>query len=273
MSALASSARRAPRTAPRARRSAFGLRSDQGAEAGGPLVAFRGSRKRAAACGLLAALTIGVLLWVDPLGDVVGRLGAINPVWLVVAVCFELMSCVSYVVVFRRLFEPAPGRPVRKLAWVGLGAGAVLPGGNVAGAAVSGVLLHRDGVPKRRLVERSGTLLLLINAACVAAVGMSGALLLSGIAAGPHDLLRAGLPILVSVGVAGTVAAIPFAVRRAGGHTRAWVALLADGITGAGRSLRQPQCGLLGAVGYPIFDMAALWAACAAPGTRRASPR
>ncbi len=162
------------------------------------------------------ALVVGVLLWVDPAGDVVGELGAMNPMWLVAAVGLELASCVSYVVVFRQLFDPTHGRSAGTLAWVGLGAGALLPGGNVAGAAVSGVLLHRDGVPKRRLLERASTLLVLINAASVAAVGVAGALLLSGGVTGPHDFLRAGLPILVSVAITGSVAAIPFVVRRAG---------------------------------------------------------
>jgi uncharacterized membrane protein YbhN (UPF0104 family) len=224
------------------------------------------SRRRAAGLGLVTVLVVGGLLWVDPLGDVVGELGAMNPVWLAAAVGLEIASCVSYVVVFRRLFDPTRGRSAAKPAWVGLGAGALLPGGNVAGAAVSGVLLHRDGVPKRRLLERASTLLVLINAASVAAVGIAGALLLSGGVTGPHDFLRAGLPILVSVAITGSVAAIPFVVRRAGDRAPTWIVQLAEGVSGTGRVLRRPNWRALGAVGYPIFDMAALWAACAATG-------
>lgn len=230
------------------------------------LFAFGMSRRRAMASGLLAMLTMGVLLWVDPLGDVLGQLGALNPEWLSVAVGLELASCLSYVLVFRRLFEPAAGRKAGKPAWVGLGAGAVLPGGNISGAVISGLLLHRRGAPKRQLVERSSALLLLINAVGVAATAIAGALLLSGGVAGPQDLLRAGLPIMISVAIAGLVIAIPFMVRRAGNRAPAWVMQISNGVGDAGRLLRRPNWRLLGAVGYPIFDMAALWAACAATG-------
>jgi hypothetical protein len=66
-------------------------------------------------------------LWLDPLGDVVAKLDDMNPIWLLVAVGFELTSCASYVVLFRRRFEPLPAGTTRKPAWVGLGAGALLP--------------------------------------------------------------------------------------------------------------------------------------------------
>jgi uncharacterized membrane protein YbhN (UPF0104 family) len=229
-------------------------------------LAFGGSRARATASGLAAVLGVGTLIWLDPLGDVVGELAAVNPIWLIAAAGLELASCVSYVAVFRRLFAPAAGRSARKLAWVGLGAGAVLPGGNVAGAAVSGLLLHRDGVPKRRIVERSSTLLLLIGAVSVAAGGVAGVLLVTGAVAGPHDLLRAGLPVLVSVVVTASVFAIPLVVRRAGDRAPEFVVQLAEGVRGARTVLRRPNRRFFGAAGYAIFDVAALWAACEATG-------
>jgi uncharacterized membrane protein YbhN (UPF0104 family) len=209
---------------------------------------------------------VGLLLWLDPLGDVLGALGEIDPLWVIVAVGLEVASCVGYVVAFGWLFEPVPGRSAGKLAWLGLGAGAVLPGGNVAGVAVSSLLLHRDGVPKRRLVVRSSVLLLLINGVCVASTGVAGALLLSGAATGPHDLLRAGLPVLVSGGVGAVVVAIPLAVRPSGGRAPGWIVPLADAVGEAGHLLRRPDWRLLGTAGYPLLDMAALWAACTATG-------
>jgi uncharacterized membrane protein YbhN (UPF0104 family) len=107
---------------------------------------------------------VGLLLWVAPLGDVLASLAEIDPLWLIAAVGLELVSCASYVLVFRRLFERVSRRSPGKLAWLGLGAGAVLPGGDVAGVAASCMLLHRDGAPKRWLVVRAGALLLLILA-------------------------------------------------------------------------------------------------------------
>jgi uncharacterized membrane protein YbhN (UPF0104 family) len=220
---------------------------------------------RTAACWALVIPAVGLMLWLDPLGDVLGALAQINPLWVMAAVGLELASCVSYVVVFRRIFEPVTGGSAARVGWLGLGAGAVLPGGDVAGVAASCFLLHRDGVAKRMLVVRSGVLILLINAVGVAVTGLGGALLLSGAVPGPHDLLRAGLPILVAAAIAGIVVALPFAVRRSGRHAAGIVAF-ADSVAGAGRVLRHPDWRLLGAAGYPLLDMAALWAARVATG-------
>jgi uncharacterized membrane protein YbhN (UPF0104 family) len=247
--------------------SAWILRWGREAHAVADRTAFGGGvLRRATAWGFLAALVAGLLLWVDPMGGVIGELGQMDPFWLLIAVGLELASCASYVVVFRGLFEPGPAGTTRKPAWVGLGAGAVLPGGDVTGAAVSGLLLHRDGVPKRRVVERSSVLVLLINAGAIAAAGIAGALLLSGGVAGPHDALRAGLPVLLSAAVFGVVAAVPFVLRRPDRRAPGWAVQLANVVVATERSLRQPNWRLLGAVGYPLLDMAALWAVCAATG-------
>jgi uncharacterized membrane protein YbhN (UPF0104 family) len=213
-----------------------------------------------------AVLAIGLLLWIDPLGEVLGEVGELDPRWLIAAAGLEFASCVSYVIVFRWLFTPVSRRSAGKLAWLGLGAGAVLPGGNVAGLAASCLLLRREGVPQRWLIVRSSVLLLWINAVSVVVTGVAGALLLSGAAAGPHDLLGAGLPVLLSGSIAGVVVAIPFAVRRSGRRAPAWIVPLADGVSEAGRLLRRPDWRLLGVAGYALLDMAALWATCAATG-------
>jgi uncharacterized membrane protein YbhN (UPF0104 family) len=221
---------------------------------------------RATAWGLVAIPAVALLLWVDPLGDVLGELGALDPLWLIAAVGLELASCVSFVVVFRRLFQPLSDRAGGKLGWLSLGAGAFLPGGDVAGLAATCLLLHRDGVPKRRLVARSSVLLLWTNAVGVAATGVAGALLLSGVANGPHDLLRAGLPVLISGAIAVIAVAIPFAVRRSGGRAPAWIVPVADAIGEAKHLARPAGWRSLGAAGYPLLDVAALWAACSATG-------
>jgi uncharacterized membrane protein YbhN (UPF0104 family) len=216
---------------------------------------------------VLAVPALALLLWFDPLGEVLGELGGLDPRWLSFAAGLELASCVGYVVVFRRLFDGIAGRPAGKLGWLGLGAGALLPGGNVAGVAASCLTLHRDGVPSRPLVVRSSVLLLMVNGVCVAGTAVAGVLLLSGAGAGPHDLLAAGLPILVSALIAGVFASVPFAVRLSAERAPAWIVPLADAIDDSGRLLRRPDWRLLlGAGAYPLLDMGALWAACAATG-------
>jgi len=211
-------------------------------------------------------LCAGLVLSIDPLSDAVGSIGSMNPDWLLVAVGLEIASCLAYVVSFRWLFERAPTRRTTTVAWAGLGAGAVLPAGNVGSATASGWLLHRDGVPTRRIIERSTTLLLLINAVGVAVSGLAGALLLIGWAPGPHDLARAGLPVLACILLASSAVAIPAAVRRVGARAPDFVQQLASGISDIRQVTHRPYRRVLGAAGYVGFDMAALWAACAATG-------
>lgn len=225
------------------------------------------SLRRAAVWWVLGVLAVGLLLWADPLGNALGELGQLDPLWIVIAIALELASCLSYVIAFRWLFKSLSRRPTGKLAWLGLGVGAVLPGGNVAGLAASCVLLRRGGAPKRRLVARSSVLLLLINGVTVAVTGVAAALLLSGASAGPHDLLHAGLPLFVSAAIACVVIATPFAVRRSV-RAPGWIVALREAIREAGRLLRRSQWPLLGAAGYPLLDMGALWAAYTATGHR-----
>jgi hypothetical protein len=95
---------------------------------------------------------------------------------------------------------------------------------------------------------------------------VAGALLLSGVPGGPHDLLHTGVPILVSVGVLSLAALVVVVTRRLGGGAPRLVRGIAAGLKGAWNAVGTPHWRLLGAAGYLCLDMAALWAACAATG-------
>src|SRR5947208_12405510 len=158
-------------------------------------------RARMLAMTIVSALSIGVLLWVAPPAQVISSIADMNPVWLLVAVALELGSCLSYVVVFRRFF-PEPQRAVgRRVAWIAMGAGAVLPGGNFSSAATTGWLLRRHGIGTQRLIGQCAALLFLLTAFGFIVNGLAGVLLLAGVSGGPHDLLHTGGPFLVSIGV------------------------------------------------------------------------
>jgi hypothetical protein len=85
-------------------------------------------------CALDAALlglgSVGLLLVVAPPGDVIDQIRDMSPAWVLGAIALELGSCVSYVIVFRRFFPEPPPAVSRRIAWIAMGAGAVLPGGN-----------------------------------------------------------------------------------------------------------------------------------------------
>ena len=90
---------------------------------------------RALAAAILGVAALGVLAWVAPPSDVIDEIGNMNPLWVLGAIVLELGSCLSYVIVFRRFFPEAPRAAGRHFAWIAMGAGAVLPGGNISSAA------------------------------------------------------------------------------------------------------------------------------------------
>jgi uncharacterized membrane protein YbhN (UPF0104 family) len=224
----------------------------------------RGVRVLGAAIVSLAS--VGVLLWVAPPAQVIDSIGDMSPVWLLAAVGLEIGSCLSYVVVFRRFFPEPPRAVSRQVAWIAMGAGAVLPGGNVSSAAATGWLLRDHGIGARRLVERCGALLCFLTLFGFFVNGVAGAVLLGGIGRGPHDLAHAGIPILVSLFVIGSAVAAMMIGRRYGARAPAAARSVAASLQGAWESLLNPHWRVLGAAGFLCLDMAALWAACRATG-------
>jgi uncharacterized membrane protein YbhN (UPF0104 family) len=142
----------------------------------------------------------------------------------------------------------------------------VLPGGNISSAAATGLLLRRHGIGTQRLIERCAALLCLLTAFGFFVNGVAGVLLLAGVPGGPHDLAHAGVPILVSVFVLSLAALVMVAARRVGPSAPRAVRGVAAGLEGALDSVGSPHWRLLGAAGYLLLDMGALWAACAATG-------
>jgi uncharacterized membrane protein YbhN (UPF0104 family) len=216
-----------------------------------------------------------LLLAVPSLRGVSRQLSHMQPWWVAAAVALELASCVSFVVVFRLFFDRVPAATARELAWTEQGSGALLAGGGVGGLVVGGWLLHDAGMPSETIVERSSGLFFLTSGANVAALIGAGALLLMPAGSGPHDLLRAGGPILLGAGAIAGALLVPVAWRRAcraskrrGIHRRPkpWLDALIGGIGGAEQVLVRPTWRVLGAAGYLGFDIAALWATLAAAG-------
>jgi uncharacterized membrane protein YbhN (UPF0104 family) len=218
------------------------------------------------ATAVIGALSIGVLLWVAPPRQVIASVADMNPVWLLAAVGLELGSCLSYVVVFRRFFPEASRPESRRVAWIAMGAGAVLPGGNFSSAAATGLLLRHHRFGARRLVERCGALVCFVTLFGFAVNGVAGALLLLGIGHGPHDLEHTGIPILVSLFVISSATIAMLLGRRSGVWAPTVVRALAGSLEGARDSLLAPHWRMLGAGGFLLLDMAALWAACRATG-------
>jgi uncharacterized membrane protein YbhN (UPF0104 family) len=221
---------------------------------------------RVLATSLVGVLSVAALLWVAPPGQVINSIGDMSPLWLLAVIALELGSCLGYVVVFRRFF-PEPQRAVgHQVAWIAMGAGAVLPGGNFSSAATTGWLLRDHGIGARSLVERCGAMLCFLTLSGFFINGVAGASLLLGIGHGPHDLEHTGIPILVSLFVIGLAVAAMLLGRRHGARAPAAARSAAASLDSAWEFLMTPHWRMLGAAGFLWLDMAALWAACRATG-------
>jgi uncharacterized membrane protein YbhN (UPF0104 family) len=217
---------------------------------------------------VLAACGLTVLLAVPDLRPVLSDVGDMNPALVAVAIGLEFASCLSFLVIFRRFFEPVPERVARELAWSQMGSGALLPGGGVGALAIGGWLLHLVGMPTREIVRRSSGLFFLTSAINVLALALAGGFLLLGVGAGPHDVVLAGVPVIAAVSAAVVVLALPRLTRRvAATHPRmAWLDDIGVGIPSARGAIVHPSWRLLGGAGYLLFDIAVLWTAFVAVG-------
>jgi uncharacterized membrane protein YbhN (UPF0104 family) len=221
---------------------------------------------RTAATLAVGAGSLALLLWVAPPGRVLHQTGDMQLSWVLAACALELASCLSYVLIFRRFFPEPPRVAGRRVAWMAMGAGAVLPGGNISSAAATGLLLRHHGVETRSLVSRCATLLCLLTGFGFLVNGMAALLLLARIPDGPHDVAHTLGPIAVSVAVLGGAALTVQLTTRLGDRAPGPLRGLAGALHDAWRLARRPHWRLLGGAGFLCLDMAALWAACAATG-------
>jgi uncharacterized membrane protein YbhN (UPF0104 family) len=205
------------------------------------------------------SLLLAVVFATPSLGRVRHELGAIDPWWVAAAIGLEVASCASFVIVFRAFFHRVPARLSRRIAWVEMGSGALLPGGGVTSYVLGGLLLSEAGMERRDIVVRSGGVFWLTSAVNAGALALGAALLEVGAGSGPRDFGRVLVPVLIAAPVAIAIALSPaVARRRSAGASPRWVAALVDGVADAWQAARHPTWRLAGALGYLGFDMAVL---------------
>jgi uncharacterized membrane protein YbhN (UPF0104 family) len=166
--------------------------------------------------------------------------------------------------VFRLFFDRLESRQARALAWTSQGSGALLPGGGVGGYAIGGCLARFIGQPTSWIIQRSSGLFFLTSGVNATAVIDAGLLLADG-AGGPHDFLRAGVPLLLASAATLVVLGLPALTRRHRAR-RPWLENVVAGIRDAQRAVAHPTWRLVGALGYLGFDIAGLWVTLAATG-------
>jgi uncharacterized membrane protein YbhN (UPF0104 family) len=223
---------------------------------------------------VLGAIVVALLATVPSLAAVTRELGHAQTGWVVLAVVAELASCFAFVFFVQGIFWRGPRRLAARLAWTEMAAGVLLPAGGAGGLGLGALILSKLGMPGRAIAICSSVVFLVTSAVTVGALSLFGFGLATGVLAGPQKPLLMLLPALVGVCVIGLFLAVPgplgrLAEKNSEKHSRlaSMVTSLSAGIRESEAVLRHPDWRLLGAVGFWIFDVAALWLAFRALGS------
>jgi uncharacterized membrane protein YbhN (UPF0104 family) len=204
-----------------------------------------------------------VVIFLPGLGEVRERFDGLDTTWVIAAVVAELLSCISYVLIFKAVFARNVGW-VRsgRLALAELAVVALLPVGGIGGLALGAWVMRRHGVSGETVARRSVAFFLLTSAVNFAAVVLIGALMGMGLLA---DGGEQTLSLVLAAGAAALVVVIPLvllaAARMAGdGKLGVLAKTLGGGVTESRDVLRRGGwMAWSGAVGYWAFDTLALW--------------
>jgi uncharacterized membrane protein YbhN (UPF0104 family) len=216
---------------------------------------------------LIAVLTPG-------LGDVRDLLARAAPGWILLGVVFELLSCASYVLMFRPIFCRSMGwRTSWEIGGSELAVGSIVPASGAAGVALGAWVLTRGGMPADKVARRSVAFLLIKSSVNFVAVVVVGVVMV--FASDQSRWLTAGAAAVAAAAI-GLVVVVPrfgpgerppddaSRLRRAVAATRkALIEGTAEAIELARE--RDPLV-LIGAVGYWAWDNAVLWATFHAVG-------
>jgi uncharacterized protein (TIRG00374 family) len=234
------------------------------------------ARRLLAVVALLAVLILVALL-APGLGQVRDVLVEASPGWLALGVLFELLSCASYVLMFRPVFcRRMSWRASAEIASAELAVGSIVPASGAGGLALGAWILSRRGMPADRIARRSVAFFLIKSSVNFVAVAVIGTLMAVGLV-GPHrSLLLTALPAALSVGLIALVMAMPRlgpgrkpgpGARRLSRALHATRAAVIDGMREARELVARRDLVLLaGALGYWAWDNAVLWATYHAVG-------
>lgn len=215
-------------------------------------------RRGAIAVGLL--LVLGLVAALAPgLGQVRSLIGDASAGWLALAIGLEVLSSLSYVLMFRPAFcKRMTWRSTFEISLSELAVGSIVPASGAGGIALGAWILNRSGMPGAVVARRSVAFLLIKSSINFVAVAVIGFAMFLGV--GPH--LSPALTLLPAIAAVAAIVAVACAgrlTRRLANSSRARLrkalGALADGVEEAGALLRMRDPMLLaGAIGYWLFD-------------------
>ena len=193
------------------------------------------------------------------------RFHGAQPGWLAFAALLEILSCVSYVMVFRGVFcDRMSWRTSAEIGLAELAANSLFSVGGAGGLALGAWILRRGGLPRDYIAHRTVAFFLITSLANVTFLAIGGLGLATGILHGEHNVLLGLLPavaaVLIIVLALGAGQAAGALQRRS---MRAKLAAAAGAVgDGVGEAMRLLKTGdpmiYVGAAGYMLFDVAML---------------
>jgi uncharacterized protein (TIRG00374 family) len=254
---------------------------------------FAMDKRRLAVYGLTVLVIIGALYFVLPkiteTGDALQRIDDADPVWIVIALGFNLLSFAAYIALFAGTVggRTAPPKVRERLDWqasyqitlAGLAATRLFSAGGAGGVALTYWALRRAGMPTREAGRRMVAFLVLLYTIYLGALVICGLFLRIGLFPGPSPVGMTIVPAAlagIALGLLFLISLIPGDFERlvaswARGHRRVGLArrvasipvTIASGTREALSILRHPSTGLLsivGAAGFWAANIAVLWA-------------
>jgi uncharacterized membrane protein YbhN (UPF0104 family) len=225
-----------------------------------------------------AVLAFLLLKLIPGLKQALATLQHVSWAWVLAAILIETVSELGFVTSWRAILDPEKllgrdGRGPRvsaRVAWSQLGGSTLMPGGSLASMGVGGWILHRLGMPTKRIAEREFNLSFLNTAIDALALVGFGLGLATGVFAGERKLTLTLLPAILAL--LGIVAVRLLALRSSArarvtppGHPKLAAALttLVDAVNDTDRLLfhRGGFKSVLGALVYLWFDVLVLWSA------------
>jgi uncharacterized membrane protein YbhN (UPF0104 family) len=222
------------------------------------------ARRAAVPAAAAVALVAAVLVLGGPLetfADAVRRAVSADPVWVLAAAAFELLSFGGYILLLWLVGSRASTRlGLRESTQITLGGAAatrLLPTAGVGGAAMTLWALRRSGLGTRRAASTLLTFLVIVYAVFLGAIALAGAVLALN---GDGPLALTALPAAAAtVGILLALGAAVWLPAEGTGRLRTAGAVLGGAVRAAIEHVRSADPRLLGAFAWWGFDMAVLY--------------
>ena len=205
-------------------------------------------------------VVVALAIWLTPgLGSLRRRLGHADPAWLVVAAVAELLSALSYVVVFRYVFcARMSWRLSYRIGMAEQAANSLLPAGGAGGLALGAWALSKGGMKAEHIARRTVAFFILTS------LPNFVTLILFAIGCAIGAVVCIAL-VLALPRIRARLARHRDASQTKAGRIRRWsrrgIDVLADGVLDTVWLIRDRPLGVLsGAIGYMAFDIVAIGA-------------